>query len=190
MITEEKYKEFLENNFSIVPLVRNISAEDDTPLSLYLKISDQKNNFLLESVEGGEKWAQYSIIGFGCLDTIKVSGSKIETSIGGVDNSFEAEDPLHAIQEIIMQQKSPNLENLPRFYGGYVGFFAYESAQYADSKIARLPSKNSKFKEHMPDIMLIKAEQLIVFDNLNESTQSQVQFLNFFLNIFLKLYLC
>jgi len=46
MITEEKYKEFLENNFSIVPLVRNISAEDDTPLSLYLKISDQKNNFL------------------------------------------------------------------------------------------------------------------------------------------------
>lgn len=79
MITEEKYKEFLENNFSIVPLVRNISAENDTPLSLYLKISDQKNNFLLESVEGGEKWAQYSIIGFGCLDTIKVSGSKIET---------------------------------------------------------------------------------------------------------------
>ncbi len=171
MITEEKYKEFLENNFSIVPLVRNISAEDDTPLSLYLKISDQKNNFLLESVEGGEKWAQYSIIGFGCLDTIKVSGSKIETSIGGVDNSFEAEDPLYAIQEIIMQQKSPNLENLPRFYGGYVGFFAYESAQYAESKIARLPSKNSKFKEHMPDIMLIKAEQLIVFDNINESTQ-------------------
>ena len=171
MTTKEEYNNFKDANFTVLPISRTVSAPDDTPLSLYSKISDQKNNFLLESVEGGERWAQYSIIGFGCLDTIKVSGNTIETLINGVSNKCKAENPLLAIQEITSQHLSPNLEHLPRFHGGYVGFFAYESSQYAEAKIAMLPEKGSKFAEHMPDIMLVKAEKLIVFDNLNNSTQ-------------------
>tara|TARA_Y100000739_G_scaffold184234_1_gene162697 strand:- start:1199 stop:2665 length:1467 start_codon:yes stop_codon:yes gene_type:complete len=171
MITKEEYNNFKDANFTVLPISRTVSAPGDTPLSLYSKISDQKNNFLLESVEGGERWAQYSIIGFGCLDTIKVSGNTIETLIDGVSNKCKAENPLLAIQEITSQHLSPNLEHLPRFHGGYVGFFAYESSQYAEAKIAMLPEKGSKFAEHMPDIMLVKAEKLIVFDNLNNSTQ-------------------
>ena len=171
MITKEEYNNFKDANFTVLPISRTVSAPGDTPLSLYSKISDQKNNFLLESVEGGERWAQYSIIGFGCLDTIKVSGNTIETLINGVSNKCKAENPLLAIEEITSQHLSPNLEHLPRFHGGYVGFFAYESSQYAEAKIAMLPEKGSKFAEHMPDIMLVKAEKLIVFDNLNNSTQ-------------------
>ena len=171
MITKEEYNNFKDANFTVLPITKTVSAPGDTPLSLYSKISDQKNNFLLESVEGGERWAQYSIIGFGCLDTIKVSGNTIETLINGVSNKSKAENPLLAIQEITSQHLSPNLEHLPRFHGGYVGFFAYESSQYAEAKIAMLPEKGSKFAEHMPDIMLVKAEKLIVFDNLNNSTQ-------------------
>ena len=171
MIAKEEYNNFKDANFTVLPISRKVSAPGDTPLSLYSKISDQKNNFLLESVEGGERWAQYSIIGFGCLDTIKVSGNTIETLINGVSNKCKAENPLLAIQEITSQHLSPNLEHLPRFHGGYVGFFAYESSQYAEAKIAMLPEKGSKFAEHMPDIMLVKAEKLIVFDNLNNSTQ-------------------
>ena len=171
MITKEEYNNFKDANFTVLPISRTVSAPRDTPLSLYSKISDQKNNFLLESVEGGERWAQYSIIGFGCLDTIKVSGNTVETLINGVSNKCKAENPLLAIQEITSQHLSPNLEHLPRFHGGYVGFFAYESSQYAEAKIAMLPEKGSKFAEHMPDIMLVKAEKLIVFDNLNNSTQ-------------------
>ena len=171
MITKEEYNNFKDANFTVLPISRTVSAPDDTPLSLYSKISDQKNNFLLESVEGGERWAQYSIIGFGCLDTIKVSGNTIETLIDGVSNKCKAENPLLAIEEITSQHRSPSLEHLPRFHGGYVGFFAYESSQYAEAKIAMLPQKGSKFSEHMPDIMLVKAEKLIVFDNLNNSTQ-------------------
>ena len=171
MITKEEYNNFKDGNFTVLPISRTVSAPGDTPLSLYSKISDQKNDFLLESVEGGERWAQYSIIGFGCLDTIKVSGNTIETLIDGVSNKCKAENPLLAIQEITSQHLSPNLEHLPRFHGGYVGFFAYESSQYAEAKIAMLPEKGSKFAEHMPDIMLVKAEKLIVFDNLNNSTQ-------------------
>ena len=171
MTTKEEYNNFKDANFTVLPISRTVSAPGDTPLSLYSKISDQKNNFLLESVEGGERWAQYSIIGFGCLDTIKVSGNTIETLINGVSNKCKVENPLLAIQEITSQHLSPNLEHLPRFHGGYVGFFAYESSQYAEAKIAMLPEKGSKFAEHMPDIMLVKAEKLIVFDNLNNSTQ-------------------
>ena len=171
MITKEQYNNFKDANFTVLPISRTVSAPGDTPLSLYSKISDQKNNFLLESVEGGERWAQYSIIGFGCLDTIKVSGNTIETLIDGVSNKCKAENPLLAIEEITSQHLSPNLQHLPRFHGGYVGFFAYESSQYAEAKIAMLPEKGSKFAEHMPDIMLVKAEKLIVFDNLNNSTQ-------------------
>ena len=171
MITKEEYNNFKDANFTVLPISKTVSAPGDTPLSLYSKISDQKNNFLLESVEGGERWAQYSIIGFGCLDTIKVSGNTIETLINGVSNKCKVENPLLAIQEITSKHLSPNLEHLPRFHGGYVGFFAYESSQYAEAKIAMLPEKGSKFAEHMPDIMLVKAEKLIVFDNLNNSTQ-------------------
>jgi anthranilate synthase component 1 len=171
MITNTEYKNFKDADFTVLPMIREIVAPGETPLSLYSKIADQQNNFLFESVEGGDRWAQYSIIGFGCIDTIKISGKKIETVIDGVKDRFEAVNPLKAIEEIILKNRSPNIENLPRFHGGYIGFFAYESAQYAESKIASLPSKDSKFKEHMPDIMLVKAEQLIVFDNLNDTTQ-------------------
>ena len=171
MITKEEYNNFKEANFNVLPISRIVSAPEDTPLSLYSKIVEQKNNFLLESVEGGERWAQYSIIGFDCIDTIKVSGNTIETSIAGVTNKFISENPLEAIEELTAQYQAPDIENLPRFHGGYVGFFAYESSQYAESKIAKLPSKGSKFNEHMPDIMLVKAEKLIVFDNSNNTTQ-------------------
>ena len=171
MITKKEYENFQEADYTVLPLSREIKAPHETPLSLYLKIANQQNNFLFESVEGGDRWAQYSIIGFGCLDTIKVSGTKIETVIDGIRDNFVAENPLEAIEEIISQHRSPNIDNLPRFHGGFIGFFAYESAQYAENKIASLSGKESKFGEHMPDIMLVKADQLIIFDNLNSSTQ-------------------
>ena len=171
MITKKEYENFQEADYTVLPLSREIMAPHETPLSLYLKIANQQNNFLFESVEGGDRWAQYSIIGFGCLDTIKVSGTKIETVIDGIRDNFIAENPLEAIEEIISQHRSPNIDNLPRFHGGFIGFFAYESAQYAENKIASLSGKDSKFEEHMPDIMLVKADQLIIFDNLNSSTQ-------------------
>ena len=169
MITKEKFEDFKNNDFSMLPMAREVISPDDNPLSLFKKISDKKNNFLLESVEGGDKWAQYSIIGFGCLDTIKAYGNVIETSINGMNERFVSDQPLKDIEKLTSQDQSPNLDDLPRFYGGYVGFFAYESAQYAEKKISCLPQKNSKFSDHMPDVLLVKADQLIIFDNLTNS---------------------
>ena len=169
MITKKEFEDYKNNDFSILPMAREIVSPADNPLSLFSKIADKKNNFLFESVEGGDKWAQYSIIGFGCLDTIKAYGNVIETSIDGMNERFVSDQPLKDIEKITSKDQSPSLANLPRFYGGYVGFFAYESAQYAEKKISSLPTKDSKFSDHMPDILLVKAEQLIIFDNLTNS---------------------
>ncbi|KRO41409.1 MAG: anthranilate synthase [SAR86 cluster bacterium BACL1 MAG-120920-bin57] len=171
MISKEEYSNFLKQGFSVIPMARQIHAPNESPISLYLKSAKQHNTFLLESVEGGKKWAQYSIIGIDCSDYIKVYGNEIETFIDGRIDRFHSDDPLHEVQMMTMSHKAPLIDNLPRFYGGYVGFFAYESAQYAEKKIASLQTKGSKFQDHMPDILLIKAEKLIVFDNLDQSTQ-------------------
>ena len=169
MITKEEYINYADNGFNIVPLVKDLKINSESPIDLYSKIKDKQNTFLLESIEGGERWAQYSIIGLDCKDTIKVTGSIIEIKTNETTFSLESKEPLDELNNILTKFKSPNLENMPRFYGGYVGFFAYESAQYAEEKIRSLQNKNSKFKEHMPDIYLVKSEKLIVYDNFNQT---------------------
>ena len=169
MITKEEYINYADNGFNIVPLVKDLKINSESPIDLYSKIKDKQNTFLLESIEGGERWAQYSIIGLDCKDTIKVTGSIIEIKTNETTFSLESKEPLDELNNILTKFKSPNLENMPRFYGGYVGFFAYESAKYAEEKIRSLQNKNSKFKEHMPDIYLVKSEKLIVYDNFNQT---------------------
>ena len=75
MIDKKIYANYTDAGYSIIPLVREVEARGDTPISLYLKVANQKNTFLLESVEGGEKWAQYSIIGFDCIDSVSPQDS-------------------------------------------------------------------------------------------------------------------
>ena len=169
MITKEEYINYADNGFNIVPLVKDLKINSESPIDLYSKIKDKQNTFLLESIEGGEEWAQYSIIGLDCKDTIKVTGNILEIKTNETTISLESKNPLDELNNILTKFKSPNLENMPRFYGGYVGFFAYESAQYAEEKIRSLQNKNSKFKEHMPDIYLVKSEKLIVYDNFNQT---------------------
>ena len=171
MINKEQFEQYADQGFNIIPFAKDVHLDDVTPLTIYSQISNKSNTFLLESVEGGETWAQYSIVGLDCLDTIKVTGNTIETKTGAQISSFISDNPLDEIQELISSLKTPEIKDLPRFYGGYVGFFAYESAKYAEKRIADLVNKDSKFDEHMPEIFLVKAEKLIVYDNTDQSTQ-------------------
>ena len=171
MINKLQFQEYANQGFNIIPLSKEISLDNSSPLTIYSKVANKTNTFLLESVEGGEKWAQYSIIGIDCLDSIKVTGDVVETKINSIVSSFQSSDPLNEIRKLTSLHKAPEIENLPRFFGGYVGFFAYESAQYAEKRIADLIHKDSKFEEHMPEIYLVKAEKLIVYDNINKTTQ-------------------
>ena len=169
-----KKTEFLEYQaagFNIIPVVRPVEMVDEDPITLFEKLRGQHNNFLLESVEGGERWAQFSILGFNCTDTIEVFDDTITITNDEGQQEMISDDPLGVIREHINLYKAPTLPNLPRFFGGYVGFFAYESAKYAESKIAQLEHKVAKFQEHLPDVLLVKAEELVVFDNLNQTIQ-------------------
>jgi len=171
MINKEQFQQYADQGFNIIPVAKDVHLDDVTPLTIYSQISNKSNTFLLESVEGGDTWAQYSIVGLDCLDTIKVTGNTIETKTGDQISSFISDNPLDEIQELISGLKTPEIKDLPRFYGGYVGFFAYESAKYAEKRIADLVNKDSKFDEHMPEIFLVKAEKLIVYDNTDQSIQ-------------------
>ena len=122
MITKEEYINYAESGFNIIPLVKDLKINSGSPIDLYSKIKDKQNTFLLESIEGGEKWAQYSIIGLDCMDTIKITGNKIEIKANETITSFESKEPLDELNNILTKFKSPNLENMPRFYGGYVVF--------------------------------------------------------------------
>jgi len=171
MINKEQFQQYADQGFNTIPVAKDVHLDDVTPLTIYSQISNKSNTFLLESVEGGETWAQYSIVGLDCLDTIKVTGNTIEIKTGDQISSFISDNPLDEIQELISGLKTPEINDLPRFYGGYVGFFAYESAKYAEKRIADLVNKDSKFDEHMPEIFLVKAEKLIVYDNTDQSIQ-------------------
>ena len=122
MITSKEYDELKLEGFNIIPLIKEIDSDSDSPTSLYSRIKDKRNSFLLESIEGGEKWAQYSILGLDCKDTIKITGNKIEIKNNEATTILESKDPLNELDNILTKFKSPNLENMPRFYGGYVGF--------------------------------------------------------------------
>jgi anthranilate synthase component 1 len=170
VITKREWNELKLEGFNIIPLIKEINSASSSPINLYSRIKDKRNTFLLESIEGGEKWAQYSIIGLCCNDSIKISGNKLEIKNADQTKCYESEDPLEELDKIISQYKALEQDDFPRFYGGYVGFFAYESSRYAEKKIASLRSKESKFEEHMPEIYLVKSEKIIVYDNFNNKT--------------------
>ena len=168
---KEKFSELAVEGYTVVPLKQKIKTHYQDPISLFKKVRSIKDSFLLESVEGGDQWAQYSIIGFDCSDSIQVHHDEIKIIEEGRTKKVTSSKPLDVIADQIKKQKALKEKDMPRFYGGYVGFFAYESSKYAESKIFDLSDKPSKFDEHMPEIYLIKAEKLIVFDNFSKTVE-------------------
>ncbi|MBR9814707.1 anthranilate synthase component I [bacterium] len=150
------------------PHVREILADLDTPLSAYLKLADAPRSFLLESVQGGEQWGRYSIIGLPCAEQIAVRGNTIERSIDGtVVETVEADDPLAWIDQFAQAYDVPDLPGLPRLTSGLVGYFGYDIVQWVEPRaVAHSQASNKPDPIGNPDVLLLVAEQLAVFDNL------------------------
>ena len=152
------------NGYSCIPLVREVLADLDTPLSAYLKLADQPYTYLFESVQGGELWGRYSFIGLSCSERIKIFGNKItHEQENNVTEEFESDDPLAWIQEFIKQFHVPDIPQLPRFTGGVVGYFGYETVHYIEPRLAGEPKPDVL---QTPDIFLMVSKELVVFDNL------------------------
>lgn len=154
---------------SLEPTVKKIIADTETPLSVYLKLANNKNSFLLESVEGGEKWGRYSIIGLSATKRIVVKGKDfkiIENDL--VTHSTKTNDPLQLVEQYKNLFSINGTNDLPRFCGGLVGYFSFDTIRYTEKKLGFLGNKHDL---GTPDILLLFVDNFVVFDNLkNELT--------------------
>jgi anthranilate synthase component 1 len=164
MISSDEFAALARAGNNRIPVVREVLSDLDTPLSVYLKLADGPFAYLFESVEGGARWGRYSIIGLPARRVIRVRGKRlIVTEEGETVEDREVADPLAEIPKLKAQYRVPHIEGLPKFAGGLVGYFGYECASYIEPKI-RADAKPDALG--MPDICLMLAEELAVFDNL------------------------
>jgi anthranilate synthase component 1 len=159
-----QFNSLKEDGFNHIPLSREVVVDTDTPLALYLKLANTPFTYFLESVQGGEKWGRYSFIGLGAETIIKVHGYEVSIEKNGhLDEQFEVEDPLAWIQTYQEQFKVPQLDSLPDFNGGLVGYFGYEIIRYIEPKLKNIDKTDEL---NVPDILLMVSNDLLVVDNL------------------------
>lgn len=152
-------------DFNRVPLVREVFADLDTPLSAYLKLADEPYSYLFESVQGGEKWGRYSIIGMASGTRIKVFGKLVRVETDGLPaEEREVRDPLEFIEAYLAEFRVAEAPCLPKFHGGLVGYFGYDTIRYIEPRLAECPNPD---KIDTPDILLMLSDRLVVFDNLS-----------------------
>ncbi|MFU8831216.1 MAG: anthranilate synthase component I [Wenzhouxiangella sp.] len=159
-----EFQHLADQGYTRIPVWRSIAADLDTPLSVYLKLADGPNAFLLESVQGGENWGRYSIIGLPCRRSWRASGRVLEKlDFGRVVERLDDVDPLDELGEVVARTRSPRLDDLPGFTGGLVGYFGYETVALLEP---RLDFSAKPDELGVPEILLLEAEELAVFDNL------------------------
>jgi anthranilate synthase component 1 len=162
-MTPEQFQAYAAQGYNRVPLARRVLADLDTPLSAYLKLADGPYSYLFESVHGGEQWGRYSIIGLPCRTRIEVRGRSIALLQDGArGETLVADNPLEWIKAYGARFKVPDIDGLPRFTGGLVGYFGYETMGYIEPRLAA--AKPDPIGS--PDILLMVSEEVLVFDNL------------------------
>ena len=146
-------------------MCRKVLADLDTPLSAYLKLADGDYSYLFESVHGGEQWGRYSIIGLPCQTVVKIHGNQIRVEKNArILEELSHENPLVWIEEFKQRYKVPDIADLPRFNGGLVGYFGYETIRYIEPRLRGVEKADPL---GCPDILLMVSEEILVFDNLS-----------------------
>ena len=149
-------------DYDIIPVCREIYADVITPITLLRKLAAvSKRYYLLESVEGGEKWGRYSFLGFDPVMRVKCSCGKVTIEKDGEETEKVTDKPLEVLREILKNYKAPRLEGLPPFAGGFVGYFAYAMIGYAEPT---LNIKKGTFNDY--DMMLF--DKVIAYDHLKQ----------------------
>ena len=168
-MTPEQFKHYADQGYNKIPLMKTILADLETPLSAYMKLANAPFSYLFESVQGGENWGRYSIIGLPCKDVIKISGNTISLqSNGRVTDTINSDAPLDWVRQHALKFTMPDVEGLPRFSGGLVGYFGYETIHYIEPKVLE-ESQQSQKEDPIgsADILLMVSEEVLVFDNVN-----------------------
>ena len=164
-MSPEQFRELASQGFNRIPLIREVLADLDTPLSSYLKLAQGPYSYLFESVQGGEKWGRYSILGLPARTVLKAFGDSviIETD-GELVEEHQCDDPLDFVEQFQQRYRVPELEHLPRFNGGLVGYFGYDCVRYVEPKLKKSQPLDTI---GTPDILLMVSDEVLVFDNLS-----------------------
>ena len=163
-LSKEQFSIYQSQGYNRIPLVKTCYADLETPLSIYLKVANSPYSYLLESVEGGENFGRYSIIGMPAKKLIQVRQKTVEVIESGKTIYTENNsDPLGFIDQYLGNYKTPKDLDLPRFSGGLAGYFGYETIHYIEPKLIKEFIKDDL---DLPDIHLMESDEVIVFDNL------------------------
>jgi anthranilate synthase component 1 len=164
-MNEQEFSTLAAQGYNRIPLMREVLADLDTPLSTYLKLADGPYSYLFESVQGGEKWGRYSIIGLPCRKLIRIHEQQVQVYADkDVIEEATVEDPLAWIEDFYARYKVYEQEDLPRFTGGLVGYFGYDTVRYIEPRLGPCPNADPL---KLPDILLMVSDEVIVFDNLS-----------------------
>ncbi len=164
-MTELEFKRLAAEGFNRIPLVLETFADLDTPLSIYLKLAARPYTYLLESVQGGERFGRYSFIGLPAQTRIAVRGRTVQVLHGEtVTQETESADPLQFVGDYLSHYRAAPLAGLPRFAGGLVGLFGYDTVRYIEPKLNRRAQSPDPIGT--PDILLLQSEEIAIVDNL------------------------
>lgn len=162
----EQLNRYASAGFNRVPVVREVLADLDTPLSAYRKLAAAPYTYLFESVQGGERWGRYSMIGLPAVEVIRVANGEVVVTNGAGEQREAVSDPIAWIEQYRLQYRAPDIDGLPRFNGGLVGYFGYDSVRFFEPRLGQAPGKDTL---GVPDILLMRSEEVVVFDNLRGS---------------------
>ena len=164
-MTPELFAKLAAQNFNRIPITRQVLADLETPLSVYLKLALGPNSYLFESVQGGEKWGRYSLIGLQTSTVLKLYGDRLEIIRDGKPMvNRTTDDPLAEVERFKSLFSMPDLPDLPRFTGGLVGYFGYDTVRYVESRLAKSMPKDQL---GTPDVLLMASDEVAIFDNLS-----------------------
>ena len=172
-MTREEFLRLAAAGYNRIPMACETLADFDTPLSIYLKLADEPNSYLLESVQGGEKWGRYSIIGLPCRTVLRVHDHHVSITHDGVEiESHDVEDPLAFVETFKARYNVPTIAGLPRFNGGLVGYFGYDCVRYVEKRLGKCPNPDPL---GVPDILLMVSDAVVVFDKKQLADVEAVQ---------------
>ena len=164
MMDQQTFDTLIGEGYNRIPVSRTILADMETPLSAYHKFAAGPFSFLFESVQGGEKWGRYSIIGLPARRLLRVEGNTVAEILDGtVISNEETEDPLRWVESCHDNFHSAPIPGLPVFHGGLVGYFGYDTVRLTETKLKHSCPPDTL---GVPDILLMVAEEVLVFDNL------------------------
>lgn len=159
----DRFRQLAADGHTRIPVVREVHSDLDTPLSVYLKLADGPHTCLFESVQGGERFGRYSIIGLPARRVYAFAGHTLyATEHGELVEAREVDDPFAEVERLRTRHSVPSIDGLPGFTGGLVGWFGFECVGFVEPRLGEAPTDELG----TPDILLMLCEELAVFDNL------------------------